>query len=443
MLNLPHDYKENWFDFIDYTPHKGQELLHNAPDSARFIVGCCGRRWGKSHSAAREAEVYLTQPGKVIWVVSPNYNTSEKIFRIVYEDMVIKKGYKPTQYSAKEQILKFEWDGGASMLCGKSAEIPSTLIGEGCDLVIIDEAAKIKNLKKIWEMYLRPTLSDKKGKAIFISTPDGYSYFHELYLRGQSKNDYWYSFNAPSWVNQFSFPLGENDPDLLEAKESLTPEIYEQEYGANFTSLSGRVYQFDRKKDVGDYRYNPLMPVEISIDFGYRMPAVLFFQTYNLGQKGVSHINVIDEIVHEPNLTVNELAKKVKAKGYRIYRCFGDPAGYQVSASTGLGEAEIFRQATGLGTFALRDRTSRSIASGISHVRNFFENSKGERRIHIHHKCTGLMEDLEIYRYPEHKDNDLKNIPVKDGRSDHSMDAFRYYFINKFPIKQSKYRTSK
>ena len=184
MLNLPHDYKENWVDFIDYTPHKGQELLHNAPDSARFIVGCCGRRWGKSHSAAREAEVYLTQPGKVIWVVSPNYNTSEKIFRIVYEDMVIKKGYKPTQYSAKEQILKFEWDGGASMLCGKSAEIPSTLIGEGCDLVIIDEAAKIKNLKKIWEMYLRPTLSDKKGKAIFISTPDGYSYFHELYLRG-------------------------------------------------------------------------------------------------------------------------------------------------------------------------------------------------------------------------------------------------------------------
>ena len=185
------------------------------------------------------------------------------------------------------------------------------------------------------------------------------------------------------------------------------------------------------------------MPVDMSIDYGYRMPAVLFFQTYSVGQKGVVHINVIDEIVHEPNLTVNELAKKVKAKGYRINRCYGDPAGYQVAASTGIGEAELFRQATGLRTFALRDKTSRSIASGVSHVRNFFENSKGERRIHIDRRCTGLMEDLEIYRYPEHKDNDLKNIPVKDGRSDHSMDAFRYYFINRFPIKQSKYRTSK
>jgi hypothetical protein len=444
MLNLSKEYKSNWFDFIDYTPHKGQEMLHNAPDHARFIVACCGRRWGKSHSAAREAEIYLTQPGKVIWVVSPNYNTSEKIFRIVYEDMVIKKGYKPTQYSAKEQILKFEWDGGASMLCGKSAEIPSTLIGEGCDLIIIDEAAKIKSLKKIWEMYLRPTLSDKKGKAIFISTPDGYSYFHELYLRGKSKiNDYWYSFNAPSWINQFAFPLGQKDPDLIEAKETLTKEIFEQEYGANFTSLSGRVYQFDRDLDVGEYRYNPMLPVEMSIDYGYRMPAVLFFQINKVGKKSIPHVNVIDEIVHQPNLTIFELAEKVKEKNYKITRCYGDPAGYQVSSSTGIGEAELFRQATGLRTFALRDKTSRSIASGISHVRSFFENAKGLRRIHINKKCEGLMADLETYRYPEHKDNDLKNIPIKDGKSDHSMDAFRYYFINKFPIKQSKYRTSK
>ena len=181
----------------------------------------------------------------------------------------------------------------------------------------------------------------------------------------------------------------------------------------------------------------------MSIDFGYRMPAILFFQIEKQGVKGVAHINVIDEIVHQPNLTVNELADKVKEKQYKIFRCYGDPAGYQVAASTGIGEAELFRQATGLRTFALRDKTSRSIASGISHVRNFFENANGERRIHIDKKCVGLMEDLEKYRYPEHKDNDLKNIPVKDGRSDHSMDAFRYYFINKFPIKQSKYRTSK
>ena len=67
--------------------------------------------------------------------------------------------------------------------------VSHSLFNIGIDYLIIDEAALIP--RNTYEMYLRPTLSDKKGKAIFISTPDGYSYFHELYLRGKSKiNDY-------------------------------------------------------------------------------------------------------------------------------------------------------------------------------------------------------------------------------------------------------------
>ena len=106
------DYKKEWFEFAKYKPHKGQEMLHHAPPNKRFIVACCGRRFGKSYAAAREAEVVLTQPGKMIWIVAPSYQTSEKIFRQVYENLVIKMGYKPSQYSAKEQIMKFDWNGG-------------------------------------------------------------------------------------------------------------------------------------------------------------------------------------------------------------------------------------------------------------------------------------------------------------------------------------------
>ena len=176
------NYKQQWFDFVDYTPHPGQLQLHNPPmgdyhpkhnpDGARFIVACCGRRFGKSYSAARELELTLTTPGTESWIVAPTYTTSDKIFLMIYDELVIKKGYKPSQFSNKEQILKFDWAGGSSVLCGKSAEHPGGLIGSGCDLVVIDESAKVPNLKRIWEMYVRPTLSDKKGKAIFISTPD-------------------------------------------------------------------------------------------------------------------------------------------------------------------------------------------------------------------------------------------------------------------------------
>jgi len=447
------DYKQQWFDFVDYNPHHGQQLLHNPPkgeyhpkdnpDGARFIVACCGRRFGKSYSAAREAEVIVTQANKVVWIVGPSYNTSEKIFRIVYDDLVVKKGYKPSHYSHKEQILKFNWSGGQSIICGKSAEHPSGLIGEGCDLVILDEASKIPNLKRIWEMYLRPTLSDKKGRAIFISTPDGYGTFYDLYLRGKTQAG-WYSFNSPSWYNTFAFPDGEDDPDLKEARQTLSMEVYNQEYKAEFTSLSGRIYNdFTRHDNVGIYSYQHNLPTFLSLDFGYRMPGALFFQVAK-GPDNLEHIYLIDEIIHKENMRTLDLVNEIKARNYRLVRVFGDPAGYQVQASVGMGEAEIFYQMTGHRVYSVRDNASRNINSGISHVRNFILSADGTRRLHISEKCPGIIEDIESYRYPDTKDGkELKEAPLKDGTSDHGCDALRYFFINKFPIKNSKIRMRK
>ena len=452
MDNLK-NYKEQWFNFVDYTPHPGQLLLHEPPKGeyhfksnpkgARFIVACCGRRFGKSYSAAREAEVVVTQPNKVVWIVAPSYNTSEKIFRIVYDELVVQKGYKPSHYSHKEQILKFDWAGGQSVICGKSAEHPSGLIGEGCDLVILDEASKIPNLKRIWEMYVRPTLSDKKGRAIFISTPDGYGTFYELYLRGKTQPG-WYSFNSPSWHNVFAFPDGENDPDLQEARKTLSKEVYEQEYKAEFTSLSGRVFgDFTRHDNVGDFKYQHNLPTFLSLDFGYRRPAALFFQVAK-GPDGLEHIYLVDEIIHKENMRTLDLVNEIKSRNYRLARVFGDPAGYQVQASVGMGEAEIFYQMTGHRVYSVRDHASRNINSGISHVRNFILSADGTRRLHISEKCPGIIEDLESYRYPETKDGkEVKDAPLKDGIHDHGCDALRYFFINKFPIKNSKIRTHK
>ena len=192
-------------------------------------------------------------------------------------------------------------------------------------------------------MYLRPTLSDKKGRAIFISTPDGYGTFYELYLRGKTENG-WYSFNSPSWHNTFAFPEGKEDPDLVEARNTLSKEVYLQEYQAEFTSLSGRVYgDFTRHDNVKTFSYQPNLPTFLSLDFGYRMPAALFFQVAK-GPDGLEHVYLFDEIIHKENMRTLDLVNAIKAKNYRIARVFGDPAGYQVQSSVGIGEAEIFYQ---------------------------------------------------------------------------------------------------
>ena len=436
-------YKEKWFDFTGYTPHAGQKKLHYPPKNTRFIISNCGRRWGKSYSAAREAEVMATQKNKLVWIVAPTYGTSERIFRILWDNLIIKHQLPTRRKSLNDQYIEFEW---GSIIEGKSAEHPEGLIGAGCDLVIMDECSKM-NLKKIWQSYIRPTLSDKKGKAIFISTPSGYDYFFELYNMAK-RHDAWHSFSSPSWENSYSFPLGKNEPDLIEAASTLSAEAFDQEYAAKFTSMSGRVYaDFDRdSENVGYYPYMPLYPVYLFLDFGYRMPAALWAQCYR--KEGTKeddwHINIIDEILHVPNLKLTDFATMIKNKKYRLQQVFGDPAGYQVQSSVGVGESDLFYQATGHRVWSLRDRASRSIASGVSHVRSFIKAADGHRRLHIHRSCIGLIEDLESYRYPERTDGrPLPENPLKDGFSEHGCDSLRYGIINKFPIRQYKYRIAK
>ena len=53
-------------------------------------------------------------------------------------------------------------------------------------------------------------------------------------------------------------------------------------------------------------------------------------------------------------------------------------------------------------------------------------------------KNKELAEDLENYRFPEHVEGkQLKNEPIKDGLHDHGCDALRYFFLNRFPIRQN------
>ena len=63
--------------------------------------------------------------------------------------------------------------------------------------------------------------------------------------------------------------------------------MFDQEFGSAFTSFEGKVYPFDRNKDVGEYPYNPNYPTFCSIDFGYRMPAVGWFQYIELMVIGI------------------------------------------------------------------------------------------------------------------------------------------------------------
>ena len=135
------NYKEEWFNFMGYTPHKGQVKLHYPEkDTARFFVMVCGRRFGKTTASAMEATYVASQPNKKIWMVGLSYEKADLMFREVWQRMVVGHSNDIVRASEKDRYIKFKC---GTTVEAKSADNPDSLVGEGLDLLIIDECANV------------------------------------------------------------------------------------------------------------------------------------------------------------------------------------------------------------------------------------------------------------------------------------------------------------
>lgn len=224
--------KKKLFKFLGYQSHPGQQEVHDSV--ARFRTAVCGRRWGKSLMAAHEALAEMIKPDSRGWVVAPTYDLAYKVFRETYWTSKKKMPDWISRTSESRQFIEFK---NGSFIEAKSADNPDSLVGEGLNFLIIDEAARIK--ESVWTECLRPTLSDRKGWALFISTPRGRNWFNRAYATGMDK--LWPDFE--SWL----FPSSSNpylDPEEIEQARMTLPErVFQQEYLAMFLDDAGGVFR--------------------------------------------------------------------------------------------------------------------------------------------------------------------------------------------------------
>src|SRR5262245_63485872 len=99
---------------------------------ARFRVGCCGRRWGKSKWAGHEVTVRMFIPDSIHWICGPTYKLGEKEFRVVYEDFK-QLGLLPhcaKHYNVNQGDMMLHFKELNSKLEVTSAEKPTSLVGE-------------------------------------------------------------------------------------------------------------------------------------------------------------------------------------------------------------------------------------------------------------------------------------------------------------------------
>lgn len=376
---------------------------------------------------------YLLSPGTRSWIVAPTLDLADKIMREIKIDIITKlKLPIAHKKEVSGQVHYMKLAGLNSEISVKSADRPESLVGDGIDHLIVEEAAKIRKI--VWEQYLRPTLSDREGWALFTTTPEGYNWIYDLWQRGQSKEfPDWDSWQHPSWESPFF------KDDIEELKKELTHETFMQEFGSQFTSFSGRVFPFDRTIHIQKIKYNPDLLTYVGIDFGYRTATAAAFQIEPV-PNGKDKVYLIDE-VWEENIKTEDFANKVKAFPYPIIRYFGDPAGGSIQSQSAGTDIEIFRR-KGMRVDSRKDRLSRNIANGVSHMRTWFEDANGNANFYVDPRCKKGIMSLENYRYPEKKqDQKLKEDPLKDGVHDHFCDATRYFFCNLFPIKSRTARS--
>lgn len=242
-------HKLQFFQDLGYEPHPGQLEIHLDPHPRRVVA--CGVRWGKTVCAAMEglAAAMSPQERSVGWVAAPTYDLANKVFREVALAAQRHLNHRIVKLSESSGHLVIRnMAGGTSEVRAKSADNPVSLLGEGLDWLIVDEASRLK--PDIWQSHLSQRLIDKKGWALLISTPKGKGYFFDLYRQGQENRDPAYrSWNNPSWTNPHL------DAALIDEQRRQIPDrVFLQEYGAEFVEGAGAVFRYVREAATGAWK---------------------------------------------------------------------------------------------------------------------------------------------------------------------------------------------
>jgi len=194
-------------------PHINQQRILDS--EARFRVVMCGRRFGKSELSQIEI-ISNALLGKSVAYITPTYQLARVFFERLIQAV-------PFESNKSELTIKFPNGGSVDFFTGERLD---NLRGRKFHLVVVDEASFIPNLEDGWLNSIRPTLTDYKGRAIFLSTPKGKNFFYSLFLKGGEPD--WEAFRFTTYDNPY-IDKGEID----DARTQLPEVVFEQEYMAN------------------------------------------------------------------------------------------------------------------------------------------------------------------------------------------------------------------
>jgi phage terminase large subunit len=284
--------------------------------------------------------------------------------------------------------------------------------GKYNDGVTIDEPAQMD--PRAWPEVIRPTLSDYKGWATFIGTPQGRDWFYKIDLNEDGSE-------APGF---FRLTLKASDTGIIPAEElqslksGLTEEQYAQEFECSFeAAVIGAYYgklmgQADADKRITGVPHEPTAMVFTAWDLGIRDSTAIWF-----AQVVGREIRLIDYY----EATGADLGHYVREIMQRPYLYAGHFVPHDAQAKelgTGKSRLEVLES---LGLKNLTIAPMHRVEDGINAVRTIIPRCWFDAR-----KCARGIDALKLYRAEyDDKLQALKPRPVHDWTS-HAADAFRY-----------------
>jgi len=204
--------------------HPGQQRILES--EARFRVISAGRRFGKTMLAVEW--LALAEGGAIEGAPVAFFSPTYKLLLDVWSDM--ERTLKPVIRKASKTEMRIELITGGKIDFW-TLEDPNAGRGRKYKRIVLDESAHARYLQEAWERAISPTLTDYRGEAWFISTPNGLNYFHTLFRRGESEPG-WQSFQMPTVTNPF-IPHDE----IESARQQLPELVFRQEYLAEFVTF--------------------------------------------------------------------------------------------------------------------------------------------------------------------------------------------------------------
>jgi len=414
------------YDMAGMDPHHGQHRAIEAMAKARFTVLVCGRRFGKTRAVAMRCIAELLRPDRRIWVVAPTHDLTRRVWRAMKPVLLKKVLPSLPQWGLVQPRIVRDIDSAqgrelelsnGSFIAAKSADNLTSLLGEGLDLAVLDESARMT--EEAWSSAILPALLDRRGKAVLATTPLGYDWNEELFGFGQDPEmPEWASLRSPSWENTH-LPA-----DAIESlKRTMSTQTYKQEICAEFCQRTGAVFaDFDRAKHLETVEFVDRWPVMVGIDWGYRNFAVIAAQVDPDG----GELRIFDELLLE-NVTTGDALEAIRRKPWasRIQMFCPDPAGVGTNMHTGQTDIAMLRAAFPRAEVRYSHRPEhRSPEWRAARIRDELMRCTGERRIVVDHGCRAVISMFERAHYSE---RGLETL-VKDSTT-HMMDALGYLIV--------------